>query len=214
MSYIVIAPTFGTTRGDCHHNAWGWGNPVIDGGISPHDRSRGMLAGKALQLREELRPSGSIDYALWIDFDIGATKEEADRLVEQAVKWDADMMTGIYVCRHYARRGKLALNVNLQQPGDLHFGPGGEVKAIVACGFGFVVTRLDIFEDMISPRVRYDGVDAKAWFLPLVRGLDHLGEDRSFCVRLREQKPRARMFADLSNCVPHDRFMVHQLLRG
>ena len=212
MSWAIITPTVGNVL----HNVKSWATvPVIEGGINPHDRSRGYLAAKALA-------DTDAELFLWVDNDNIVQPDQARHLIQSAREHDADIMAGVYVCRHAAANGKIALSFTPEpNPGDdpaqrIAFGQDGKVMKIVACGFGVVVTHRRIFSHPIAPEVDYTDwdertVSGRAWFLPVVRGRSHLGEDRSFCTRLREQT-RARMFVDTRIVVEHRGYHLADLV--
>lgn len=197
------------------HRAASWeGWTTISGGLSPHDRSRGYMAARALETDAEL--------FLWLDADTAVTPGQAEHLVASAREHDADIMAAVYPCRHAARRNQVALSISPAiQPGSssarIGFGEHGSVIPIHATGFGCVVTHRRVFAHPIAPQVDYVGHDGdrhegRAWFLPLVRGREHLGEDRSFCVRLNEAVPSVRMLADTRISVDHAGYRAEDLL--
>jgi hypothetical protein len=165
------------------------GHPVVRNAESPHDRARGMLAAMGL--------ATGAKWLVWIDADQVARLDQALALVATGEKEHADMVSGLYVDRHLARRGQLALNVTFPFSGPVRIGASGETYPIVGCGFGFVATRASLFQRIDAPACEY----GKAWFLPLVANGKHHGEDRSFCMRARHAG--AVMKADTRVMVGH-----------
>lgn len=188
-----------------------WGYPVLSDSLSPHDRSRSYLASRAM--------ASDAEVFLWVDADTGATKEQAYDLIDSLSDHDVGLMTGVYVCRHEAELGNVALNFNpVIEKGkflDIRFYEHGGVHAIHACGFGFVATTRELFEAVKAPPARYVARDGsvwkgRAWFLPEMQGEDHLGEDRSFCLRAQS----FQMAVDTRICVHHDGYTLKGLLNG
>lgn len=182
----------------------GWGIPFLMGGLSPHDRSRSYLISRALIENPDA------EVFVWIDDDTECTKEQVLDLVSSLDADGADLVSGVYVCRHAAEHGRLALNFNIKgDPSmgariDLSFYEDGDRYPIVACGFGFVATHRRMFEPADAPAAVYEAKDGSLWkgaayFFPLMQGLNHLGEDRSFCLR----NQGARMMVDTRLCVGH-----------
>lgn len=170
------------------------GLPIISESWSPHDRARGRHAALARQR--------GFEFALWVDDDQTPTVEDCRRLMTGLEQMPGvDLLTGVYVCRHLAAEGKLGFNFNPAVGGELRIGKGAPTIPIVACGFGFVAMRLASLSRVPAEPCRYDGVEGAAWFLPMVQAGEHLGEDRSFCVRAREAGWDMR--ADCSVVVGH-----------
>jgi GT2 family glycosyltransferase len=197
------------------------GSELICRWLSPHDRSRSFLAALALRT--------SYDWFLWLDDDMWQTSEpfekgyaEADveALFEAAkATHDCVLMSGVYVCRHAADNGSLAVNFNPYfmpgEPGmNLEFYEAGRVQRIVGCGFGFCFTHRSLFEAMDAPKAHYEDMmyapkgtetwaDGKACFLPIVdEHGNHLGEDRSFCYRVGQQG-LGKMYVDTRRVAYH-----------
>ncbi len=225
MNTLIISPVLDKNP---RTNLWDWdrqllspdctSEPVLQDGLSPHDRSRSYLASRALDTDE----FPGIDAFLWVDDDMDVTLEQAKALVSTMEEDGADLVTGVYVCRHAASRGELALNFNLRflenEAGmKVSLGPTGDCHPIIACGFGFVLTHRRIFERM-APRVSpatytaNDGgaYDGYAFFLPLVQYRTHLGEDRSFCAR----NQNARMLVNTRVCVGHAGHTVESVMEA
>lgn len=194
MNYVVVSTSTKKIE-ETAHRCDKWGVPFYHGGISPHDRSRGLMTAMALEISADERNPPT--HLVFIDDDVEATREMVERLVQSAIEFDAELMTGVYVCRHEASRGKIAMNFSWKGFGQLALGDDGSVVPIWGCGFGLVVVHRRAFEvpfvEFCVPDVEYretlDGrpYEGRAWFLPCVRGRQHLGEDRSFCARLSEQ---------------------------
>lgn len=164
----------------------GW--PLISEAWSPHDRARGRHLALALQ--------AGADVAVWLDDDTVATVEQIDALLDSTGAHD--LVTGVYCCRHMAERGRLGLSFNardraqslaIQAPGGLICIGSRQVEpglvSIAACGLGFAAMRLSGLRalDNWTHPVSYDDAPGRDWFAALVEGGEHLGEDRSFCVR-------------------------------
>ncbi len=203
LRVAIIQPVQGRTPSTDTRD-WAPDSPfdVLMDGLSPHDRSRSYLISRALIEFPEA------EAFLWIDDDTEATRDQADALALTMEADGSDLVTGVYVCRHAAKRGRLALNFNVRFNGEhdmtLAFGEGGSPYPIVACGFGFVLTHRRMFERSDAPRANYTNNEGKtfpgrAYFLPLVHDGEHLGEDRSFCLR----NQGARMLVDTRVCVGH-----------
>lgn len=180
---------------------WPW--PCIQDGLSPHDRSRSYLISRALIEYPEAQAF------LWVDDDSEAEEKDAQRLIQTMEETDADLVTGVYVCRHAASRGALALNFNAKpepkaRTRDLLFYEHGGPYPITACGFGFVLTHRRMFEREDAPEAGYVSKGGlfyagRAYFLPMVIDRQHLGEDRSFCSR----NQGAHMLVDTRACIGH-----------
>lgn len=182
----------------------GWGIPYLMDGLSPHDRSRSYLISRALI------EAPDAEVFVWIDDDTECTKEQVLDLVSSLDADGSDLVSGVYVCRHAAEHGSLALNFNLAGDPtkgrriDVAFYEDGDRYPIVACGFGFVATHRRMFEPADAPEADYESKDGRSWagaahFFPLMQGRAHLGEDRSFCLRHQG----ARMMVDTRLCVGH-----------
>ncbi len=221
MNVLIISPI---QDKDTLTPVWGIGAdlgiPVLQDGLSPHDRSRSYLASRALD--EDEFPG--IEAFLWIDDDTEATTRDVVRIIKAMEEEGADLVTGVYPCRHAAERGEIALNFNLRFcPGEemmsLKFEGAGGTYPITACGFGFCLTHRRIFEELqvaaVVPQAQYtahDGglYDGFAYFLPCVEGYAHLGEDRSFCSRIQN----SRMLVDTRICVGHNGHTLRKLIDG
>lgn len=211
MKIAIISPI---QANDPLTNVWDWGLPVLQDGLSPHDRSRSYLASRALDDFPEA------EAFLWIDDDTEATPDQAEALVKVMEEDGSDLVTGVYVCRHAAKQNKLALNFNLRyESGErrrsVNFGSAGGVYPITACGFGFVLTHRRLFERDDAPEANYfanDGglYEGRAFFIPLVQGKQHLGEDRSFCAR----NQGARMMVNTRVCVGHAGHTLESVLKN
>lgn len=186
---------------------------VLMDGLSPHDRSRSYLISRALIEFPEA------EAFLWVDDDTEATLEQAEALASTMEADGSDLVTGVYVCRHAAERGRLALNFNARFNGEhdmtLAFGESGGPYPIVACGFGFVLTHRRMFERSDAQKAKYTNNEGetyrgRAYFLPLVHDEEHLGEDRSFSLR----NQGARMLVDTRVCVGHAGHTLESVLRA
>jgi hypothetical protein len=212
--HVIIAPLWGKPQ--TTHRAEEWATvPVITGGLSPHDRSRSYLAARALT-------ESDAEHLVWLDDDMEVGPEHVERLLTSAREVDADVMSGAYCCRHAAAHGKVALSFNaIRTPGmpdevRIGFGEAGGIFPINACGFGIVATHRRVFEIPMAPEADYTDHEGRtfsgrAWFLPLVRQRDHLGEDRSFCTRLFETGT-ARMFVDTRVTISHAGYRIEDML--
>jgi hypothetical protein len=157
------------------------GYPVEVLGESPVDRCRGMLAGRAL--------THGTPWLGWVDDDQVGTLDQMLGLMRLGEEIGADLVTGVYVCRHEAervQRGEVKrttppLNITPLDSGTITLGEGGGPLAIAHCGFGFLAVRWSVFDRIEAPPCTY----GRAWFLPLVAGGFHFGEDRSFGIRAR-----------------------------
>jgi len=165
------------------------GHAVVQLSASPHDRARGMIASQAL--------ATGADWLIWCDDDQVATFDQAIGLVATAESMGADLMSGMYVCRHLAERGEMAPNFSPRVGGKFTIGEGGGPYPITSCGFGFVAVHRRVFEKIDAPVCEY----GKAWFLPLVEDGYHLGEDRSFGVRA--DRAGCQLYVDTRCLVGH-----------
>lgn len=193
-SICYCFPTWGglnESMSELKRHAVGAGAAVVTLSASPHDRARGMIAAKALET--------GCEWLVWLDADMVLTLSEAASLAATGEAHGFDLVSGVYVCRHLAAEGKLAFNFSPKIGGEFQMGPvHGGTYPITSCGFGCVAVRRSVFERIDAPECEY----GKAWFLPLVHGGYHLGEDRSFGVRA--DAAGCEMYVDTRVLVGHE----------
>ncbi|HEY7154088.1 MAG TPA: hypothetical protein VH575_09050, partial [Gemmataceae bacterium] len=145
-------------------------------GYAALDTARNQMANDAL--------AQGFDELLWIDADIVFDPDD----VEELRQHDLPLVCGLYPkksCRQFAC-------AFLPQTRQLLFGTRGGVIEILYCGFGFVLTRRELYETMQQQlelplcNQRF-GAPLVPYFTPLVAGEGEqawlLGEDYSFCER-------------------------------
>jgi hypothetical protein len=170
------------------------GHEVVELHESPHDRCRGMLTAKALETGAE--------WQVWCDDDQVGTIDQAIGLIATAEQVGADLMTGVYVCRHLAATGAMAMNFWPLVGGQFSIGDGGGPYPIVNCGLGFCAIRSSLFGKVQAPAAEY----GPAWYLPEVIGGRHAGEDRSFGTRAHQSG--CQLYVDTRVLVGHEGFRV------
>ena len=189
------------------------GHPVIIGGMSPHDRSRSYLVARALTEHPDA------EALVFLDDDTDATVAEVEQLVasyERVVRESPEpvaTLSGLYFCRHLAERGHLGPSVTF----DLRESAAkvvnvsclehGGIYPVFGSGFGCIVVATRVFREMHVPTAIYEDLEGRsyagrAWFLPVVVDQAHLGEDRSFCLRVGQQG-LGQQFVDTRLCVSH-----------
>lgn len=115
------------------------------------------------------------DYVLWLDSDMVFPRDTLKRLLENKDK--GDIITGMYFRRvepyHPCLFSKLEVNDNGGKTEEVEKIPN-RLFEVEGCGFGCVLTPVNIFIDMLS---KYGDM-----FSPI----SSVGEDLSFCWRARE----------------------------
>lgn len=114
------------------------------------------------------------DYVLWLDSDMVFEPS----LLKQLIEDDKDMVCGLYFTRKFPilptifKTCKIGIDGNeAEQYIDY---PKDEIFEIEACGFGGVLVKTKVLEDVVK---RY-----RTAFTPVLGG----GEDIAFCVRARD----------------------------
>lgn len=131
--------------------------------------ARNRLVQQALQI--------GADYIMWFDADMKIPPDAMDKMLKH-MEEGHDIVTGLYFRRqphynavlfkdlHETEDGKCAHTDFDDYPKDSLFEVGG-------CGFGCVMTRASIFEDIV--------LQEGNWFEPKYNG----GEDIAFCIRAK-----------------------------
>jgi hypothetical protein len=147
-------------------------------GFAQVDMARNRLATDAL--------AEGFEELMWIDSDIAFEPQSVDRLRSHGLP---------VACGLYPKKGERALSSQLLPGTDrLVFGQGGGLVEIRYAAAGFLYTRREVYleiqrREQLPMCNRRIGQPTLPFFLPMVvpDGDDHryLGEDFSFCERLR-----------------------------
>ena len=182
MSLVVLVPVARTVEPACDDGLRELerrGHPVWKlRGISQVDRARSQLATDAL--------ARGFTELLWVDSDVVFHPDDVDRLRAHDQP---------FVCGLYPKKGPREFAAAFL-PGttSLTFGAGGGLVPVAACGFGFVLTRREVFDRVrdglgLPTTNRRSGRPLVPYFAPLLAGdgddAVYLGEDYSFCERAR-----------------------------
>jgi len=147
-------------------------------GYSQVDVARNQMAADAV--------ADGFDELMWVDSDVVFNPDDVDRLRGH---------TEPFVCGLYAKKGRREFACAFL-PGTetLKFGRDGALHEILYAGFGFVLTRREVFErthtelELPVCNARF-GRGLVPWFQPLAvpdaGGHWYLGEDYAFCERAR-----------------------------
>lgn len=158
-------------------------------GYSAIDAARNQLANDAL--------AQGFDELMWIDTDIAFDADDVDKLRRH----DLPLVCGIYAKKS---RRKFACSF-LPETRKVVFGVKGGLLEILYAGFGFTLTRREIYETMqrqlqLPVCNRRFQTPLVPYFAPLVAGAGedawYLNEDYSFCERAR--RCGFRVMADTS----------------
>jgi hypothetical protein len=158
-------------------------------GYSAIDAARNQMATDAL--------AQGFDELMWIDADVVFRPDDVDRLRGHGLP---------LVCGLYAKKSRREFACHFL-PGttEVLFGPDGGVIEILYCGFGFTLTRRELYETM-RRQLRLPECNQRfgsllvPYFAPLVvqdgAGAWYLAEDYAFCERARQCG--ARVMADMT----------------
>lgn len=133
--------------------------------------SRNNLAKQAMQAKA--------DYIMWFDSDMTFAPDTMTRL-QQHMENGLDIVTGIYFRRRPPFTPTLFKELrrtddpNVAEHANFDDYPSDSLFEIAGCGFGCVMTRVSVLEDVM--------LNYQDWFGPVCG----LGEDLSFCLRARE----------------------------
>ena len=133
--------------------------------------SRNNLAKQAMQAKA--------DYIMWLDSDMTFAPDTMTRL-QQHMENGLDIVTGIYFRRRPPFTPTLFKELrrtddpNVAEHANFDDYPQDSLFEIAGCGFGCVMTRVSVLEDVM--------LNYQDWFGPVCG----LGEDLSFCLRARE----------------------------
>lgn len=133
--------------------------------------SRNNLAKQAMQAKA--------DYIMWLDSDMTFAPDTMTRL-QQHMENGLDVVTGIYFRRRPPFTPTLFKELrrtddpNVAEHANFDDYPQDSLFEIAGCGFGCVMTRVSVLEDVM--------LNYQDWFGPVCG----LGEDLSFCLRARE----------------------------
>lgn len=148
---------------------------------------RNRIAGGDPEHGEYQSPHRNADYThqVWIDSDQVWAPDQILRLVEH----DVDVVSACIKTLD----GDYALHVEHKRLADVHSG----LFEVDSCGFGFVVIKRQVFEQIPYP-----------WFrlLPAVDGLGDDSEDVSFCRKVRDAG--MKIMADGDVKVGHEKAVV------
>lgn len=151
----------------------------------------------------EIAVKGGFDRVLWLDSDMQFPASTFRRLHEH-LDLGADMVTGLYFGRRPPFGPIIYKDVRLEDRGERFATPvaesyddypRGEVFPIAACGFGCVMMDVDLIRR------------AAERFGPPFTPVSGLGEDLSFCMRVRELGAQIR--CDSSLTLGHVGLMVY-----
>ena len=133
--------------------------------------SRNNLAKQAMQAKA--------DYIMWLDSDMTFAPDTMTRL-QKHMENGLDIVTGIYFRRRPPFTPTLFKELrrtddpNVAEHANFDDYPSDSLFEIAGCGFGCVMTRVSVLEDVM--------LNYQDWFGPVCG----LGEDLSFCLRARE----------------------------
>ena len=180
---IILVPTSGAIDSGCEQGLQelercGYSVRRI-GGFSAIDFGRCVIASEALR--------SGFEELMWIDADVVFHPDDIDRLRDHPFP---------LVCGIYAKKGRREFACDFL-PGtqSLVFGKNGGLLEIRYAGFGFMLTRCDVYDTLRShlslPECNQRfGPPIVPWFMPLLvpdgTGLWYLAEDYAFCERARQ----------------------------
>ena len=135
--------------------------------------SRNKLAGYAVEMEA--------DYILWLDSDMVFQPDTLERMMQTLDEHEEiDILSGIYYRRGHPFTPVAFDKLEINEKGECEFEDMAKVpeglSEIAGCGFGCVLMRTDCLLDIAS---KYGAV----WFTPF----HNVGEDCSFCIRVREE---------------------------
>lgn len=148
-------------------------------GYSAIDQARCILAADALR--------DGFEELLWVDSDVAFDPADVDRLRAHRLP----LACGLYACKG---RRRLACEF-LPGTDRLAFGREGGLVEVRYAGFGFMLTRKEVYDRMrevlgMPECNRRFGQPIYPWFLPTLvpdaGGYWYLGEDYAFCERARQ----------------------------
>jgi hypothetical protein len=190
---VVLVPASGPIEPSCEdalRELERRGYPVWRvGGYAAIDAARNQMATDAL--------AQGFHELMWIDADVVFDPDDVDKLRAHGLP---------LVCGLYAKKSRRELACAFL-PGtrQVLFGPNGGVIDMLYCGFGFVLTRRELYETM-QRQLRLPVCNRRfkscmvPYFAPLVAGEGedawYLAEDYAFCERARQCG--FRVLADLT----------------
>jgi hypothetical protein len=160
-------------------------------GLGLIDRVRSELASRALALPH--------DRWLWLDADMAAPASEIARLVETAIRHDADALTAIYMTKEIPSAPTCVFDTGsphwpTPNRSSVVCGRDGYIYPVRRCGFGAIVTHRRMFERLTPtlPEVGMRNVPTGHPFFITATSetgpetpAEYLGEDYSLCERAR-----------------------------
>jgi len=147
-------------------------------GFSAIDFGRCVMASDAIR--------AGYQELMWIDSDIAFNPDDVEKLRSHQLPFVAGI---------YAKKGQREFACSFL-PGteQVVFGHGGGLTEIRYAGFGFTLTRREVYERMsrqlrLPPSNQRFGSPIAPWFIPMLApdgaGMWYLAEDYAFCERLK-----------------------------
>lgn len=175
---IILVPAFTHLEQECEGPLQQLAKQGIDIAILKGNadivQARQMLASQALK--------GDYDNLFWIDADMGFTTDDVLKIIKQADELSLPILGGIY-----AKKGKKEVSCMTLNDDSLSLGPGSGLIEILYAATGFLLTKRDVYQDMINAGLAEycSNGGFYSWFIPQVKNGRYLGEDYSFCERAR-----------------------------
>lgn len=137
------------------------------------DRQRSMIAERALEAGH--------DQLFWIDADVSFDPRDVVSMLEH----EQPFVSGIYVQKKSGGKPTICPDVDPATP--IVCGEGGSLIPIQTCGFGFVMTRAEVYRKVgeTLPLCKDPDGSFRPYFHPIVEGDVYYSEDVSFCRRAR-----------------------------
>jgi predicted O-methyltransferase YrrM len=147
-------------------------------GFSAIDFGRCVMAADALR--------AGFQELMWVDCDVAFDPDDVEKLRGHGLP---------FVCGLYAKKGRREFACDFLPGTDrVQFGQGGGLVEVRFAGFGFTLTRREVYEK-VQRRLRLPecnqrfGDPIAPWFIPMLArngpGMWYLAEDYSFCERAR-----------------------------
>lgn len=166
------------------------GAPLLrSNGVPYIDHARAVLATKAIE-------ESDAEVFMWIDHDMIFKHEDVEPMVDRLLASEYDMIGAAYSTKR--PQGMIVGAVAEGITGITFYRPG--LVEADALGFGFTAVRRSCFERIAEtmPQVHCGSVNRKVWpfFHHIVDDAVYLGEDYSFCRRVKEAGMRIAIDAE------------------
>ncbi len=184
---LICVPTLGMTKYDDFYD---WFD-LIDKPIGTMVyRAHGQSPARNRNIAIQHALDNNCTHVFFVDDDVLIPRDGLMKLLAH----DEDIITGLYLMRHFPFRPILFKNVDEKGNCDyLDLEPGLTGKCeMYSTGLGCVLVKTWIFEKLEKPYIRIGQLEK-----------DHWGDDNDFYKRIHEALPELKMYVDLDVTCGH-----------